>query len=243
MNPDELHLSPEQLLQHGDGEPLPNDAQQHLATCAHCREQLAELAAFEAIVAAAVPIADADRLRARAIAEQVMLPRVQPSRRPRLAALAAVLLAAAVALWWSWPHTASVTIVRTATGATRADAEQRFFAELELPAPGFVYLWTSAADGAVQRLLPHEDPVLGWLGATMPLAPGRHRLPASAAFDFAFVPQQPPQSVLIASGPSALTTAALAELDRELGRTPAAERLAVLRRRFPDAWQQVFPPR
>ena len=188
----------------------------------------------------ASPQAARKRLTSRSLAD---VPVGLPSRSHASPALAAVLLAAAVALWWSWPHTASVTIVRTATGATRADAEQRFFVELELPAPGFVYLWTTAADGAVQRLLPHEDPVLGWLGATMPLAPGRHRLPASAAFDFAFAPQQPPQSLLIASGPSALTTTALAELDRELGRTPAAERLAVLRSRFPDVWQQVFPPR
>jgi hypothetical protein len=242
MNPDQLHLPPELLLQHGDGESLPDDARQHLAACAHCREQLAQLGAFEAMVAAAVPIADVDRRRARAVAERVLQP-VEPTHRPRFVALAAVLLAAAVALWWSWSHTASVTIVRTATGATRTSAEQRFSAELELPAPGFVYLWTIADDGAVQRQLPHDDPVLGWLGATMPLAPGRHRLPASAAFDFPFAPQRPPQSVLIASGPAALTPAELGELDRELGRAPATARLALLQSRFPAAWQQAFPPR
>lgn len=239
------HLDCDRLLHHADGGDLSVDEVLHLAACEHCRHQLAELAEFEAAVATHTPIAPADRLRAAA-GVQAALARGTRLSRGRATMVAAAMAAAALLLvgwlWWSGPAPGAV-LVRERPDPTRAGTLERWHVECELPAGSWPLLWAESADGSLQQLLPHPDPLLGYLGATPPLPGGRQRLPGSALFDFEFESAALPRALLVAAGDREWTAAERSAFAAELTAAPPATRADLLQRRLPCGWRLAVESR
>lgn len=239
------HLDGERLLHHAEGGELGADEAQHLAACEHCRNQLAELAVLEAAVATHTPIGQRDRERAAAGARAV-LARGARTTRGRATWVASAMAAAATLLvgwlWWSGSVPRAV-LVRERPDPTRAATIERFHVECDLPAASWPSLWAELADGSLQQLLPHADPLLGYLGATPPLPGGSQRLPGSAVFDFEFESAALPRALLLAASEREWTPAERHALAGELAATPLASRADLLQRRSLCGWRLGVEPR
>lgn len=241
------------LLRYGEGsgEPAQDAAvAEHLRDCAVCRERLQEIAGIEQAVGAAVPIAPADRAAMRAAAERLLAAGARTARAgggrtgrtPWL--MAALALAAVLAAAWLLRGGATppaVTIQRyRPEGAVRADAEERFHLDLVAPAAGWLAVFARQRSGAVQRLMPHADPLLQDLGVGQPVAAGaRLRVPANELLDFEIASADPPAELVVVLAPAALAEPVLAEMATELAAAAAGtvprtwDRLTVLRAPFP----------
>lgn len=239
----------ELLLRHADGQPLPPAVVAHVAHCPDCQAQLHELALLETQIAAAATLDGDERSALRATSERLLAARAVP-RGPRWRRLApaalAVVAAALLATLASWPRGERIgdVVVRryVPDGTPRSAPRERFALDVELTAPRWLALWQVDANG-VTRLLPHADPLLRWLGATMPLPRGRHRVPAADVFDFELAPAAPPRGLLLIATAAALTDAEHAAIAALLAATDPAALLAAVRAKWPDARWVVFPAR
>jgi len=238
------HLDGEQLLHHADGGDLTADEARHLAACEHCQGQLVELGILEAAVATHTPIALVDRQRAAA-GVQAVLARAASTTRGRSSLVAAAMAVAALLLvgwlWWSGPASGPV-LIRERPDPTRASGLERLHVECELPAGSWPLLWAELADGSLQLLLPHSDPLLGYLGASPPLPGGQQRLPGSALFDFEFELATLPRALLVAASDREWSAAERTALAQDLTAAAPAARGELLQRRLLCAWRLAVEP-
>jgi len=242
------HPDPDVLLHFAEGADVAPGVAAHVAQCGACRIQLATLGGFEARLALASELSPAERERLRQISQRVLPTprRVRPWRR--LAGISLVSLAAAVlAVWTLWRGTDGFTEVAVRRYApddlVRAERLERYAVEVQFAAPRWLAVWQLAADGAATRLMPHADPLLRWLGAEMPLASGKHRVPAAEVLDFEFAPSQPPSGLVLVATATEPSAAELAAIDAIVTATPRAELAAALLAKWPEARVVAFPPR
>lgn len=239
------HPDPEQLLLYAEGAVVPANLAEHIASCGECRDALAELGRFETQLAASASLPAGERAALRATTERLL---ATPSRRPTFrfglgfvtAAIAAGVLAT-LALWPSPRGLCELGVRRyEPTNVVRAERMERFAIDVEFDAPRWLAVWQLDATSC-QRLMPHADPLLRWLGAEMPLQPGKHRVPAAEVLDFEFAAARPPEGLVVVAQATEWTEAQLVAIEQSINGTPRPQLAAALQRQWPEAWLAGFP--
>ncbi len=243
--------APEHLLAYAEGAALP-DVATHVATCANCRKQLAELGAFETLLAsqAVAPAAERERLRSATwrLLQGGPARSTAPVRRfPVWPALGVAALAAAVlAALTLWPAAHGLTNLGVHSypveGGLRAEAGLRFAMTLRVADPRWVAIWELGA-GTGKRLLPDASAPLPTYGVTFPLPAGDHRIPAAELLDFDVAPNTAPQQLLVIATPEPLRADQLAAIDALVGKGDQAAFWPQLSQQFPEARLLAFPSR
>jgi hypothetical protein len=250
------HPEPERLLAFAEGAENTADVAAHVAACASCRAALAEVARLEDEIATSSVLPADEHARLQVLTSRLLT--APPRRRPmhRLAGFVVVALAAGLwALLALWPSADGLRCdIRRykPDNVVRAEVRERFALEVEFTAPRWLALWQLDSPMGrlrppalpwITRLMPQADPLLRWLGAEMPLAAGKHRVPATEALDFEFVPIFPPDSLVLVPTVAELAAADLAAIETTIADTPRAELETVLRRRWPESRVVPFPAR
>lgn len=235
------HPESEVLLRFAEGGAIPADASAHLAQCAECQAALGGLASFETHLAAESEMSEVERARLRDITRRTLPQRTPSLRRfAGITAVAAALLAAV--LCWPRAHgLCGVDVHRYApAGVVRSEAVERYALEVRIEQPRWLALWQLDAKGA-RRLMPHDDPLLRWLGAEMPLAPGKRRIPEAEVLDFEFASAAVPTGLLLVAMANEPSPADLAAIEKLVADTPRAQLAAAVQARWPEATLLDFP--
>lgn len=244
--------SPQDLLAYAEGADLPA-VQAHVAACTACSAQLAELGAFETMLAdhATLPGAQRERLRAttaRLLRGDAAAARPGSVRRfPLWPALGVAALAAALFATlslWPTPHGLTDLDVRryAPEGELRSDRSERFALSLRTTEPRWLAIW-AIGDGTGRRLLPDASAPLPTYGVTFPLPAGDHRVPAAELLDFEFPVTAAPQRLLVVPTAAALDDAQLAAIDAAVRTGDRAVFWPEVARRHPEARLVEFPAR
>lgn len=251
--------SPENLLEYAEGAARP-DVAAHVVTCTACSDQLAELGAFETMLAERETLPTAERERLRAVTARTLrgeAPREAPrSESPRsgtvrrfplwpalgVAVLAAAVLAA-LTLWPS-PHGLLDLDVRCypPEGAMRAEPIERFALSLRVADPRWIAIW-EIGNSTGRRLLPDHDAPLPTFGVTFPLAAGDHRVPASELLDFEYSTSAKPRQLLVIATPVELRAEQLTAIDELLRKGDRAAFWPTVQHQYPEARLLDFPSR
>lgn len=239
------HPDPDQLLLYAEGADVAAGVAEHIASCGECRDSLAELGRFETQLAASASLPADERAALRSTTARLL---ETHSGRPafrRVWGVVAVAIAAAVlatlALWPSPRGLCELGVRRyEPTNVVRAERMERFAIDVDLAAPRWLAVWQLDAKSC-QRLMPHADPLLRWLGAEMPLQPGKHRLPAAEVLDFEFAAARPPEGLVVVAQAAEWTEAQLVAIEQSINGTPRSELAAALQRQWPEARLVGFP--
>lgn len=241
------HPDPEVLLRFADGEAVAPDVATHVQSCSECALQLATLGRFESQLALASQLAPGQRLRLRAATERVLAstsrgtPRIRRVLGVAIVTLAAVVMA--LLLFWRGADGLTEVSVRryVPDEVVRSERLERFAVDVQFAAPRWLSLWQLGDDGKSTRLMPHADPLLRWLGAEMPLAAGRHRVPAAEVLDFEFATNKPPVGLVMLATPTEPTATELAAIEAVITTASRLELAATLQARWPEARVVAFP--
>lgn len=240
------HPDPEVLLRFAEGEVVAPDVATHTQGCPQCTQQLAALGRFESHLALASELTPGERARLRAVTERV-LARPRGTLRFRrgagvvLVSFAAVLVALLL-LWRGADGLCEVSVRRYVPDEVmRSERLERFAIDVAFEAPRWLCVWQLGDDGKSTRLMPHADPLLRWLGAEMPLAAGRHRVPAAEVLDFEFAADKPPAGLVMLAAPAEPSTAELAAIEVVIAATPRLELAAALQAKWPEVRVVAFP--
>jgi hypothetical protein len=235
----ERHLSNVELLAFADGGE-DEAAAGHLRDCATCRERLAEQSEVDAALAPPVP----PPLRAELRAATVRALGGAPRRRWLVPALAAAALLVASALLWRGDDAMVAVVHRERGSATLRGVEERLHLQVTVPVAGWLAVFARNAGDSVQRLLPHADPTLGWLGVEQPVPAGKPvRVPGAELFDFAIEPAAPPRELVLVLGEAAFADAELLRIAKELQAAPVGEIAAAVRSRYKHSLLAAVPVR
>ncbi|MEO6597790.1 MAG: hypothetical protein ABIP94_23845 [Planctomycetota bacterium] len=242
------HPEPDVLLRYADGEQVEPTTVEHLLSCRECGAALAELGSFEARVAAAAPIAPDGRRAMREVAERLLVrrPRAVVDRR-RMAAIAVALAACVLAFFVLWRpdhQVCTVGVHRYEPADTlRGERTERFQIDVDTVAPRWLAMWRLDDKGPAQRLMPHPEPLLRYLGTEMPLPPGKHRVPATELLDFEFASDAAPTALLLVPSTAELQPAQLAAIEALLAMKPRDQLLAAIATLHGEAQLIAFPSR
>ena len=241
------HPDPEVLLRFAEGEVTAPDVATHVQACPECSQQLAVLGRVESHLALASELTADERARLRAATERVLAVPARGTLRFRrgagvvLVSLAAVLVALLL-LWRGADGLTEVSVRRYVPDEVmRSERLERFAIDVAFEAPRWLCVWQLGDVGKSARLMPHADPLLRWLGAEMPLAAGRHRVPAAEVLDFEFAADKPPAGLVMLAAPAEPSTAELAAIEAVIAATPRLELAAALQAKWPEARVVAFP--
>lgn len=238
------HVTSAELLAFAEGsdDAAMAEVQAHLQDCEACRQRFDEQCGVDAALAPGMPPQLREQLHRGS--ERALV--AAPHRRRWLlpVAVAAALLVGCLLLLRRSDELVAVVHRDRVSSTMRSGDEERLHLEVTVPQSGWLAVFARTAKGEVQRLLPHQDPTLGWLGVGQPLPTGKPvRVPGADLFDFAVEPASPPCELVLVLSAAAFDEAELVRLAKELQAAPVGEIAAPVRLRHPRSVLSAVPAR